>query len=211
MRPSPAVLRPQQDKQKEVPTLREFGPRFIEGYARANKHKASGVHAKERILHNHLYPQLGCRRLDAIEDEDVQSLEARLAERCAKTVNNVLLVLSRVLRIAVKWKVIDRMPCTIELLKTAKPTPAFYEFDHYQRLVEPLRRPIFERSSLCFSGTTPACGAERCWAFAGPTSTSHANSSSLRWACGRAPDATFRDTPRLITRSHRRDRRRAGC
>jgi integrase len=137
MRPSPVLLASQpQDQPKEVPTLREFGPRFIEGYARANKQKASGVHAKERILENHLYPALGDRRLDAIGDEDVQHVKARLSHRSAKTINNVLLVLSRVLRIAVKWKIMGRMPCTIELLKTAKPTPVFYEFDHYERLVE---------------------------------------------------------------------------
>jgi integrase len=78
----------------------------------------------------------GSRCLDAIGDEDVQHVKAKLSHRSAKTINNVLLVLSRVLRIAVKWKVIDRMPCMIELLKTAKPTPAFYEFDHYERLAE---------------------------------------------------------------------------
>jgi integrase len=137
LRPSPVLRAPQpQDQPKEVPTLSEFGPRFIEGYARANKQKASGVHAKERILENHLYPALGDKGLDAIGDEDVQTVKAKLSHRSAKTINNVLLVLSRLLRIAVRWKVIDRMPCTIDLLKTAKPTPAFYEFDHYERLAE---------------------------------------------------------------------------
>jgi integrase len=137
LRPSPVLpAPPPQELPKEVPTLRVFGPRFIEGYARANKQKASGVHAKERILDNHLYPALGDRRLDAISDEDVQHIKAKLSHRSAKTINNVLLVLSRVLRIAVRWKVTDRMPCTIECLKTAKPTPAFYEFDHYERLTE---------------------------------------------------------------------------
>jgi integrase len=134
VRSSPVYQQQLVAKQKEVSTLLEFGPRFIEGHARANKQKASGIHAKERILANHLYPNLGDKRLDAIEDEDVQLLKAALVHRTAKTVNNVLHVLSKLLRVAIKWKVIDRMPCTIELLKAAKPTHSFYEFDEYDRL-----------------------------------------------------------------------------
>jgi len=32
---------------KEVPTLAAFAPRFIEGYARANRQKPSGIASKE--------------------------------------------------------------------------------------------------------------------------------------------------------------------
>src|SRR6266699_3090554 len=32
---------------KEVPTLRDFWPRFMEGHARANQQKPSGIAAKE--------------------------------------------------------------------------------------------------------------------------------------------------------------------
>ncbi|MCA1562865.1 MAG: hypothetical protein LC753_03705 [Acidobacteria bacterium] len=35
---------------KEVPTLREFAPRFLEGHARANRQKPSGIAAKEMII-----------------------------------------------------------------------------------------------------------------------------------------------------------------
>jgi integrase len=136
MRPAPVLLRTQEEGKKEVPRLKEFGPRFIEGYARANKHKASGVHTKERILALHLAPQLGSKRLDRITEEDVQRLKANLSHRTAKTINNVLHVLSGLLRTACRWKVIDRMPCTFELMKTMKPVAAFYEFDEYERLAK---------------------------------------------------------------------------
>src|SRR5437762_6158701 len=59
---------------KEVPTLEQFVPRFIEGHARANRQKPSGIAAKETILNVHLIPLLGTRRLDAITNEDVQGL-----------------------------------------------------------------------------------------------------------------------------------------
>ena len=44
---------------KEVPTLEEFAPKFLEGYAKADRHKPSGVASKETILRIHLIPVLG--------------------------------------------------------------------------------------------------------------------------------------------------------
>ena len=44
---------------KEVPTLREFAPRFIDGHARANRQKPSGIAGKERVLRVHLLPAPG--------------------------------------------------------------------------------------------------------------------------------------------------------
>src|SRR3954467_1119408 len=41
---------------KEVPTLAEFQNRFIDGYARANRQKPSGIAGKETILNVHLVP-----------------------------------------------------------------------------------------------------------------------------------------------------------
>src|SRR5262245_46909119 len=54
---------------REVPTLQEFAPRFLDGYAKANRQKPSGVAAKETILRIHLVPVLGARRLDEITNE----------------------------------------------------------------------------------------------------------------------------------------------
>ncbi len=103
---------------KESPTLIDFAPRFLDGYARANRQKPSGVAGKETILRVHLLPQLGTKRLDAITNEDVQRLKVHLRERAAKTVNNVLTVLNTLLRVAVEWDVIARVPCAIRLLPT---------------------------------------------------------------------------------------------
>src|SRR5437016_1125629 len=82
---------------REVPTLEEFAPRFIEGHARANRQKPSGVAGKETILNVHLVPLLGMKKLDAITNEDVQRLKVRLCGKAPKTVNNVLTVLNTLL------------------------------------------------------------------------------------------------------------------
>ena len=123
-------------KQKEVPTLAEFAPRFLEGYARANQQKPSGIAAKETILRVHLIPRLGHRTLDAVSSEAVQRLKSALRTKAPKTVNNVLAVLSRLLHVAVDWDVIDEMPCAITQLQVSKPEMAFHDFPAYERLVE---------------------------------------------------------------------------
>jgi hypothetical protein len=110
----------QKQEVPQTPTLAEFAGRFVDGYAKANRLKPSGIAAKKTVLSVHLIPQLGDKRLDQITTEDVQRLKAALADRAAKTVNNVLTVLSVMLRTAVEWDVITRVPCAIKLLQTTK-------------------------------------------------------------------------------------------
>ena len=98
---------------KEVPTLADFAGRFLDGYARANRQKPSGIAAKEMILRLHLAPPLGAKRLDAITTEDVQQLKSALTTKAPKTVNNILTVLNTMLKTAVAWNVIEQLPCTI--------------------------------------------------------------------------------------------------
>jgi integrase len=124
---------------KEVPTLRAFAPRFLNGHARANRQKPSGIASKEMVLRVHLLPALGHKRLDAIKTENVQRLKGDLEVKSPKTVNNVLSVLSILLKKAVEWDVIDRMPCTVKLLPVPKGSTDFYDFGEYERLVEAAR------------------------------------------------------------------------
>jgi integrase len=120
---------------KEVPTLAEFKDRFLDGHARANRQKPSGIAAKESILTVHLVPLLGAKKLDAIGNETVQRLKHELRDRAPKTVNNVLTVLNTLLKIAVEWKVIERMPCTIRSIRIVRPPMGFFDTEEYGRLV----------------------------------------------------------------------------
>jgi integrase len=120
---------------KEVPTLEQFASRFIDGHARANRQKPSGIAAKETILNVHLIPLLGARTLDAITNEDVQRVKSHLKDKASKTVNNVLTVLNTLLKKAVEWDAIERMPCTIRVLPVSKGSTQFYDFDEFERLV----------------------------------------------------------------------------
>jgi integrase len=128
-----------QEVEQHAPTLQEFAPRFVDGYAKANRLKPSGIAAKKTILRVHLIRVLGGKQLDQITTEDVQRLKSSLEHRSAKTVNNVLAVLSVLLRTAVEWDVITRVPCTIRLLRTATTTASFYDYAEYERLVDAAR------------------------------------------------------------------------
>ena len=131
------LLRHGPDKpRKEVPTLEAFAPRFIDDYAIANRQKPSGIAAKRTILNLHLVGSMGAKRLDAITTDDVQKLKHRLREHAPKTVNNVLTVLSVLLKKAVEWDVIEQVRCTIRLVRAPKPSIGFYDFDEYERLLE---------------------------------------------------------------------------
>jgi integrase len=124
---------------KEVPTVKEFAPRFLDGHARANRQKPSGIAAKEMIIRVHLAPALGHKKLDAIRNEDVQHLKRGLRAKAPKTVNNMLTVLNVLLKKGVEWEVIDQMPCSIKLLPVPKGSTWFYDFDEYERLAEAAR------------------------------------------------------------------------
>ena len=120
---------------REVPTLKEFAPRFLTGHAVANRHKPSGIAGKETILRVHLVPLFGAGKLDAITTEGVQALKSKLVDKAPKTVNNVLTVLNTLLKVAVEWGVIKRLPCVIKLVRTPRVAPRFHDFAEYERLV----------------------------------------------------------------------------
>ena len=46
-------------KKETIPTLAEFAPRYIEGYAKANGHKPSTIDNKRQVLRTHLIPAFG--------------------------------------------------------------------------------------------------------------------------------------------------------
>jgi integrase len=131
----PASVAPE----REVPTLSEFSTRFLDEHARAERQKPSGIAAKETVLRVHLVPALGDKKLNAITTEDVQALKNRLEQKASKTVNNVLTVLNMVLRKAVEWDLITRIPCTIRLLRVPKTQMQFFDFAEFERLVATAR------------------------------------------------------------------------
>lgn len=124
---------------KAVPTLREFGPRWVEEYARANGNKPSTIAAKETILRLHLYEVLGKLRLDAIGDQEIQRLKLAMDGLAAKTRACVLSQLATLLSTAVRWNLIDKAP-EIEVPRWADPQMEFYDFAEWEALIDGAQR-----------------------------------------------------------------------
>jgi len=80
------------------PTRRWGCSKGREVSVRLKQYDKKGVAAKETILRVHLVPSLGAKRLDAITNEVVQSVKRSLREKSAKTVNNVLTALNKMLK-----------------------------------------------------------------------------------------------------------------
>lgn len=132
----PARLEPVQPKPKG-PTLTEFKPRFLE-HSEA-KNKSSSVESKKQILKTHIEPVLGNRVLRTIDYSTIEDFKHGLLSGAkplsAKTVNNVLTVLHRLLVVAKKRKEVDEVP-EFEWLPVEKPEFDFFTFDEAPRLVE---------------------------------------------------------------------------
>ncbi|MGA7124188.1 MAG: tyrosine-type recombinase/integrase [Polyangiaceae bacterium] len=119
-----------------MPTLREFGPRWIEGHCRALRQKRTGILTKEHMLRRHIYPALGDLPLDQITTEHVARLCAGLTRFSRKTLANILATLAKLLRTAVDWDVLREMPCKIKIPKSPRTPPVFYELAEMRRLID---------------------------------------------------------------------------
>lgn len=118
---------------KKVPLLKDFAPVWMRDYCKANQLKPAGIEHKQLMLDAHLLPHLGELRLSEITTEHAQAIKSRMAGKSPKTINNALVVLSKLLKVAHEWGRIDTVP-TIRLLRVEKKARAFLSVEHYARL-----------------------------------------------------------------------------
>jgi len=71
---------------------------------------------------------------------------------CQRRHRGPLAVLSVMLRTAVDWGVIERVPCSIKMLPTTKSAASFYDFEEYERLVEAARGDLQTRLVVLLGG-----------------------------------------------------------
>jgi len=121
---------------KEAPTLEAFKPTYLD-FLRGERRKPSYINSVDNILKYRLLPKFGSKRVGAFEDEDIISLKADMEEEelSAKTVNNSLVVLNQVFKLAVKLKHLVAIPVKIDLLKYEPPEMEFYEHEQLTQLV----------------------------------------------------------------------------
>lgn len=99
--------------------------------------KPSEAHTKARLLHVHLLPAFGAKKLNAIGVRDIEAFKkVKLdAGYAAKSVNNQLGVVRKVLRIAVEWGLLEEAPA-VRPLRAKKPEFSFLDFQEADLLVQ---------------------------------------------------------------------------
>jgi len=112
-------------KPEKTSTFQEFSKQWFEVYVKTNN-KYSEATNKASILRAHLVPFFGNRRLDQINGLDIENFKAKeiKAGLSHKSINNFLIVISRCLKVAQEWGVIEKVP-RIKLLKVQA-----QKFDH---------------------------------------------------------------------------------
>ena len=112
-------------KVDKISSFQDFSKQWFEVYVKTNN-KYSEATNKESILRAHLVPFFGLKRLDEINGLDIENFKSKevKAGLSNKSINNFLIVMSRCLKVAQEWGVIEKVP-RIKLLKVQIP-----KFDH---------------------------------------------------------------------------------
>lgn len=110
---------------KDRPTLKNFAHDWFEGYVKTNN-KLSEVRSKKSILKVYVVPYFGRFKLDEITSYDIEKYKAERQKQglSNKYINNTLIVLSKCLRTAKDWEILEIMP-KIKLLKVP---PAKFDY-----------------------------------------------------------------------------------
>ena len=127
LRPEPAVT----EVSKEVPLFKDFAEECMTTYF-AVQNRPRTFREKQRMLKRSLLPIFGHIRVDEIGGREVAEFKAaRRATKTrrgtlltAKTVNEELSMLSKILKLAHEWEIIDRLPP----LKRLRQPPATFDF-----------------------------------------------------------------------------------
>ncbi|EDM76675.1 Phage integrase [Plesiocystis pacifica SIR-1] len=102
---------------RSAPTLEDFAPEFLAfqaspGASRKGPNKPGELREKRRTLDNHLIPAFGELRLDEIRARDIDRYITRKHADglSTSTISNHLIVLKRLLNVARRWELLDRIP-----------------------------------------------------------------------------------------------------
>jgi integrase len=108
---------PKKKEEEEIPIFKDFSRKWFDVYVKSNN-KYSEILNKKSVLRAHLVPFFGDKRIDKIKSLDIESFKAEKikAGLCNKTVNNLLIVLSKCFKMAEEWEVITSAP-KLKLLK----------------------------------------------------------------------------------------------
>jgi hypothetical protein len=120
-----------------IPTVSEFQKTYLR-HKKNRRLEASTEYQRDGVLRNWIIPTLGDYRIDEIDLGAIDLIKEATEEKSSKYVNNVLGILSNLVRTAKRLRVIRELPVdTFGLLKVdnSKPPP-FYTEEEYGHLVK---------------------------------------------------------------------------
>jgi integrase len=120
-----------------IPTVSEFQKIYLR-HKKNRRLKAGTEYQREGVLRNWIIPTLGDYRIDEIDLGAIDLIKEPTEEKSSKYVNNVLGIVSSLVRTAKRLRVIRGLPVdTFGMLKVdnSKPPP-FYTEEEYGRLVK---------------------------------------------------------------------------
>ena len=92
-----------------APTVRDLAERFEREHLptlRPSSRKDYGRHLRDDIL-----PTLGSRKVAAVTSSDIDSLHRKITERAPKQANRAVATLSKMLSLAIRWRMRSDNPC----------------------------------------------------------------------------------------------------
>ena len=134
-----------------VKTVSQFAQEFLQTYVAVNN-KPSEAKTKQIILDQHVVPRLGRLRLDEV-GERLEPFKAALLDTglSRKRVNNILAVVSKMLRYAEERGLLDRVP-KLRLLKLPPTSHDFFTFDEYAGLIQAAAAEPFWNVAVLLGG-----------------------------------------------------------
>jgi len=144
----------------KVPTFAVFSKEWLQKLrvqAAKGEKKPSSIEAIESTIRIHVLPFIGDKRLDQIDDDVIDALEAKWVRggyeypgpwgkpvavkplASAATRNNRMFPINATLKLAVERKRIRVMPCSIKIPSVESDEAEFYDPSTYKRLVEAAR------------------------------------------------------------------------
>ncbi|MFA4942668.1 MAG: site-specific integrase [Patescibacteria group bacterium] len=123
------------EKIEELITFNNFSKIWLEKYVRVNN-KPSELRNKTSALNCHLLPFFGLMPIDKIRNENIEEFKAKkqMSGLGNKSINNLLVILSKCLNTALDWQQLEKIP-KIKHLKAQRPSFDYLTETELQRLL----------------------------------------------------------------------------
>src|SRR5262249_35931861 len=94
---------------REAASVADLAERFVAEYLPAKREATRRDY--QNIIERHIKPELGRKAVSAVDHPDVERLHAKISKQAPYAANRVVAVLSRMLSLAVRWRMRADNPC----------------------------------------------------------------------------------------------------